>query len=63
MTRDDPRHRDVGWMDGEVVRLLARLDELISAWRNRVEDGSDAATWYMAADELERAVLDAKRGG
>lgn len=29
------------------------LAALVNEWRNRVEPGSDAATWYMAADEIE----------
>ena len=36
--------------DGE---LRERLAKLVEEWRNRVEGGSDAATWFMAADEIE----------
>lgn len=35
--------------DGELRERLARL---VETWRTRVEAGSDAATWFMAADEL-----------
>lgn len=36
--------------DGE---LRERLEKLAEEWRNRVDGGSDAATWFMAADEIE----------
>ena len=42
-------------------KLRERLEGLVEQWRSRVEAGSDAATWFMAADDLEAALKEGEK--